>query len=325
MANHNPTKEMLDRLIELCRASERRHFDAAQHARNRALKLILKTSAEQRSRFGAELAELSASDQNTPNQPDAATAGLDRGASNLRSWFTLRRQRRQRVAMQNALNADTEAIAAYEEAINQNPAPAVATVLNRQLGELRLAAKRLAAMSAPSTERTLLVRLYEEDATADQVVRTLQENGVPRDQIYSAPVEQAGVYAKDNDERTRSRGETWVAGALWGGLLGLVVMLPFAIAQRLFLPQLPSVVLDGPYAVMIEWLLAATIAGAFIGSVFSLLIGQDIAEDDAYLYEESLEHGRRMVAVFTAPEQRASVEQILGLRHQFEVDPVPAV
>jgi hypothetical protein len=50
-------------------------------------------------------------------------------------------------------------------------------------------------------------------------------------------------------------------------------------------------------------------------------MGQDIVEDDEYLYAESLQNGNTLIAVTASPNNRPTVEKALGLQHQFEVQP----
>jgi hypothetical protein len=74
---------------------------------------------------------------------------------------------------------------------------------------------------------------------------------------------------------------------------------------------------------LLEYLVGGALVGAIFGLYFSIFIGQDIVEDDAWLYEQSLENGRVLLAVGTTAANRAAVARALGLQHQFEVQPQP--
>ena len=121
-----------------------------------------------------------------------------------------------------------------------------------------------------------------------------------------------------------ARWETMVAAALVGAVIGCLIVLPFAIAQRIYFPQLNGLVANSPTGVLIEYLVGGALVGAIFGLYFSIFIGQDIVEDDAYFYEQSLENGKVLVAVPATPTNRADVEKVLGLQHQFEVKPQTA-
>jgi hypothetical protein len=103
---------VLDPLIQVCITSEQRYLAAAQHARNRGLKLVLKTYAEQRIRFARQLrdivrqAEGGAVTNADPDHPAASNTGeaMNRGWNNIRAWFTVRRQSRQRLLLRAARN-----------------------------------------------------------------------------------------------------------------------------------------------------------------------------------------------------------------------------
>ncbi len=131
-------------------------------------------------------------------------------------------------------------------------------------------------------------------------------------------------YVNDKPDRERARWETMVAAALVGAVIGCLIVLPFAIAQRIYFPQLNGLVANSPTGVLIEYLVGGALVGAIFGLYFSIFIGQDIVEDDAYFYEQSLENGKVLVAVPATPTNRADVEKALGLQHQFEVKPQTA-
>jgi hypothetical protein len=239
----------------------------------------------------------------------------------MRAWFTIRRQSRQRLLLQKALQSDREVIAVYEEILRQQPGAAVAGLAEEQLAGLRRAESRLTSLSAPKRGGALLVRLYERPEQAAQVVTALEGAGVGRDHIYVADVERLQPYMDDTPARERARWETMAAAAVFGAIIGCVIVLPFAIAQRLYFPQLNGILATTPTGVLLEYLVGGALVGAIFGLYLSIFIGQDIVEDDAYFYEQSLENGRILLAVPATSANRADVEKVLGLQHQFEVKP----
>jgi hypothetical protein len=312
----------LGHLSQACRNSQEAYAYAAQHTRNRGLKLVLKSDAQERAEFQDQLRTFTGD----PSTVATHTTGsaLSRGWASMRAWFTIRRQSRQRLLMQKALQRDQEVIAAYSEALRTELPPDLTRLLQTQLVVVQRAERRVAALAAPRRAGALLVRLYEHGAQADQVVSALEGAGVTRDQVYVADVARLQPYGDDTPTRERARWETMAAAAVVGAVLGAVIIFPFAIAQRLYFPQLNGFFATTPMGVLLEYLAGGALVGAIFGLYFSIFIGQDIVEDDAYFYEQSLENGRVLVAVPATPSNRADVERALGLQHQFEVKPQTA-
>ena len=223
-----------------------------------------------------------------------------------------------------AVQSDKDAIAAYEEAIRQQLPPELDRLLQHQLSALRLAENRLVSLAAPRGNGALLVRLYERPEQVDPVVTALEGAGVRRDQLYIADVEHLQPYASDTPDRERTRWETMAAAAVVGARVGCAIVLPFAIAQRFYFPQLNGIIANSPNGVLVEYLVGGAVVGAIFGLYFGIFIGQDIVEDDAYFYEQSLENGRVLIAVPATSSNRANVEKALGLQHQFEAKPQTA-
>ena len=76
--------------------------------------------------------------------------------------------------------------------------------------------------------------------------------------------------------------------------------------------------------VLLEYLAGGLLVGAIFGLYFAIFIGQDIVEDDAYFTAQGLDQGTLLLAVPATGANRAAVERVLGLQHQFEVQPKSA-
>jgi hypothetical protein len=314
--------QILSRLSQACFDSQESYAYAAQHTRNRGLKLVLKSYAQERAQFQEQLRRFAP--ESLPLGAHGTDSALGRGWASMRAWFTIRRQSRQRVLMQKALESDKAVIVAYEDALRQQLPPDVMTQVRDQLAALYQAERRLTSLAAPRRDGALLVRLYERPEQVVQVVSALEGAGVQRDQVFVADVDHLDPYVNDKPDRERARWETMLAAALVGAVIGCLIVLPFAIALRIYFPQLNGLVANSPTGVLIEYLVGGALVGAIFGLYFSIFIGQDIVEDDAYFYEQSLENGKVLIAVPATPTNRADVEKVLGLQHQFEVKPQTA-
>ena len=79
-----------------------------------------------------------------------------------------------------------------------------------------------------------------------------------------------------------------------------------------------------PVGIIGEIALYGAVTGMFFSLIFSALIARNTEESDIYLYTDSLAQGNTLVAVFTNEKQVTKIEQALGLRHEHEVEPMPA-
>ena len=313
----------LNHLDQVCLNSQQAYAYAAQHTRNRGLKLLLKSYAQERAQFRQELREL-AKPESAEITASESSGALGRGFANVRAWFTVRRQTRQRLLLNKAAETEGAAISAYTAALSEPLPPAVEGTLRTQLAALRQAEGRLGALAARRQGDATLVRLYERPEQVQSVVAALTNTGVPREEIYVADVRQLEPDAADAPERERSRWETMLAAAIIGAVIGAVIMLPFAIAQRIYFPQLNGIFATTPMGVLLEYLAGGLLVGAIFGFYFAIFIGQDIVEDDAYFTAQGLDKGTLLLAVPATGANRAAVERVLGLQHQFEVQPKSA-
>ena len=311
----------LEELLTLNRESERRLYDAAEQARNRGLKLLLKSYAQQRTGFADALISLMRQAGYETLTTEPATAALSRGLTDIQATMIVRREDRQQLMLSQALTEEENALPHYAQALRQ-PLPAEVegllkqqyVVLDQMLRQLRLLANE--------EDHRLLVRLFDNANQAEQVVYELQEAGFGADQIYSAAVDALPVYLQEGKERPRSQRETVLVAAGLGLLVGLVLGGILAFAHRLYFPEVPGILSSTPTGVTIELLSAGAVIGALFGAIFGLLMGRDALEDDAYLSQEIIQEGDTLVAVVADADHESLAERIVGLRHEYEVEPV---
>jgi hypothetical protein len=212
-------------------------------------------------------------------------------------------------------------LAKYKQALQQ-PLPAeVQDLLKHQYVALDKMLRQMRLLGNEEDHR-LLVRLFDNADKAERVVYELEEAGFGAEQIYSAAVEALPVYTRERTQRRRAQGETVLAAAGLGLLVGLVLGGILAFAHRTYFPEVPGILSSTPTGVTIELLSAGAVIGALFGTIFGLLIGRDAAEDDSYLSQESIHDGDTLVAVVADTGKESLAERIVGLRHEYEVEPV---
>ncbi|MCX6049405.1 MAG: DUF2383 domain-containing protein [Chloroflexi bacterium] len=320
----NNLLQTLTRLIESCIESDKTLYSTAEQLDNRGMKLLVKSYAQQHARFTGQLQDIVKQMGDTPPENRDAAAAVGQGLNDVKAAMMVKLQGRHHAALLTALQNEDKTVAAYEAALQAALPERMQTLITQQAERVRNIQRQLQIMTG-ETARQLVVRLYNQPGEAERVLDQLQRAGFTSDEIYTAPIEQAAtIYRADTQQRGRSKSQTVLAMGLAGAGFGLALGLLAGIFQNLLAPNtvgfLPA---GGLGAIMIVGLLGAVI-GAIFGLIFGLLIGQNNAEDDAYLYTESLKDGDTLLVVFTDSRNKAEADRIVGLKNQREIAPKPA-
>jgi hypothetical protein len=318
-----PAEHLIDRLIDGLNESEQRFFHAAEHVRNRGLKLVLKTYIRQRAQFARELGDV-LHPGGYERSPADSSPSFGQGLSDIQATMVVRREDRQHLVLSQIADADEALVKAYSDALAEPLPGALHSLLQRQLDELRRVQRRLRLLAEESGNRRILVRLFNDAHKAEAVVNQLQRAGFDEDAIYTTSVENISLDPAEPVQRRRSMRGTVTTSAIMGAVVGLILGGLLAFGHRLYFPEVPGLISSTPQGVTFELLAGGALIGALFGTIFGLLMGRDAAEDDAYLTYESLRDGDTLVAVTTDSANAAQAERIVGLRHEFEVEPSTA-
>jgi uncharacterized protein (TIGR02284 family) len=317
------TTQALTQLISALAASEQRLRDAAEHIRNRGLKLVVKTYAQQRATFSRKLQTLIAfSHPPHISEPSPSGGALARGWLNIKAAMTIRRRFRHYLLLRDILAGEAQTVDAYQAALAAPLPPETQQIVEQQHQQILITNRWLAAMTTHQDGR-VLVRLFDDEYEADQTVESLQEAGFAAGEIYKTAIDEMNVYENPTGQSSGWRETVW-AGSVLGFLVGALAGVLVGFAQRAYFPEWQNVIIPTPLGALFELPLLGGLIGSFFGFIFSLLIGIDAKEDDEYLYGESLKNGSTLVAVFAHGAALPRAEQIVGLRHGFEVKPALA-
>jgi uncharacterized protein (TIGR02284 family) len=316
-------RDTIKRLVEVSRESERRFYNAAEHVRNRGLKLILKTYVQQRADFADVLTRLLHQAEAEPPADRDLSGALSRGWTDIKATMIVRRRVRQEILLNEIANEEDATLRAYDQALQQPLPGDVEAIIRQQAIEIERVQRRLRQL-AGSKDVRILARLYDDAEEARQVLAQLGRAGFSDDDLYTARIEAVDLFEDDASERRRSMKDTILAAAGIGAIVGLALSGLLALAHRIYFPEIGGILADTPAGVTIELISGGIAIGILFGVIFGALIGRDAAEDDAYLFTKSLQQGDTLLAVFTDSTQVARVEQVIGLRHQFEVEPAAA-
>jgi len=154
-------------------------------------------------------------------------------------------------------------------------------------------------------------RLYDDYATANQVMRQLEAAGVPASEISivasNADSWYSSTKSKDRDhdgvdDRAEGAATGAAIGATTGGVAGLLAGLGL-----LAIPGIGPVVAAG-------WLASTAVvaaAGGLTGGIIGALTEAGVSDEDAHVYAEGVRRGGALLTVRIPEADRARVESIM--------------
>lgn len=145
---------------------------------------------------------------------------------------------------------------------------------------------------------TTLIALYEDMATATDVIDALQAEGYPATNISLITNDAVGEYRQYLEHLDLDRGDDDVtpregvtAGAILGGLVGLGVAI---------IPGIGPVLAAGPLAALLAGGVVGAATGAATGGIAAALMNLNLSEDEAAEYAEGVRRGGTLVVVNVA-------------------------
>lgn len=309
MLSSNPTVATLNQLIRLNIAAELGFETAAEHVKNRGLKLYLKRYAQQRAHFVDELHQELTRWGGAMRIARNPLAALHRGWIDIKAALVIGRDQEALVVLRECLRGEQVALHTYTQARQAALPVIVDELLQRQAAQIQQIYDQLCRL-AECSDKALLVQLFERPESTPTVVAQLAAGGIAADQIQATPVTQVGAYTChcQRQRLLESSSAGGVLGAVAGLLLSAVVTLPLLVSGTMAL-SLSGLLLP---------ILLGILIGAGGGSIFGFLIGQGITEDDAYFYQSTMQNGGMIVAVQTANGQTTAIRQILHRQRDHE-------
>lgn len=296
------TVARLNSLIRLNQASERGFVTAAEHVKNRGLKIYLKSYAEQRAQFVEELRTAIVQLGGKVVEKSNPLAVVHRGWIDIMATLTIGRMNQARVVLHESLRGEQLALRHYQQASQEQHPPTIHTMLEAHTAQIRATDEHLSGIVAHNPN-VLLVQLFERVDSAQTAVANLVAAGVAATDIQVAPIAQLRRYTRDYHRQLMF--ESTVACALMGMgvgvLLGLLTIIPLMLSG-----MIESEI--GGFGLPI-WI--GALVGIAGGIIFGLLIGQGIGEDDAHFYQTGLRDGSSVVTVRAANAPAKQAHQIL--------------
>lgn len=302
------TVSALNELIRVCRDSQEGFRVAAESVRNRGLKTLFKSFAQQRAEFANELQEEIRRLDGTPRQGGSTLAGLHRGWINIKAAMTIGAQRTENGVLEETQRGERVARRTYAQALEKELPDDTEALVRRQHQSILRVGTQIERMSGQAGLR-MVVRLFDAEDDVQQAIARLTDEGFSEEAITRIPLTQE-VAVYDEDTRRQSVGESAGAGALLGLLVGLLIGLAGGLGM-IFVPGMNLGMEVGfPETLIVGGLVGAGI-GAVFGALIGALIGTGVVEEDAYLYADSLAHGNVLLCVETARERADEAATIM--------------
>jgi uncharacterized protein (TIGR02284 family) len=294
------------RLYRICKDGERGFEVVARDVRNRGLKVVLRSFAEQRRGFSAELEGVLR--EMGVHAPDGETllGTVHRGQIIIRAALTLGQQNVENTVLEEAIRGENVAVRTYEKATETELSPDLKAMVERHYEAIRKVRDQLKMLRGSEGNR-MLVRLFDSEGDAGTALEALRASGLEPKMTELANV---GEVAQPYAIRSDTARETTISGAVMGAAAGLIIGVVAATAT-MFVPGVSTMVFPAWWA---NWLLIVAIgivSGLLGGALFGFLIAKGIQDTDAYLYDDSLQHGVKLLSLQCKEEEAPEMSELL--------------
>ena len=297
---------ILNNLHKLCKAGEKGFEVVAENARNRGLKMLLKTYAHQRAEFADELETEIQRLGGEVSKRESIRGLIHRGRIDIVATLTIGEHNVENSILSEALLGEGAAVKAYKRALLMELPAETGTIVQRQADQVQLAHDHVELLRGRSGER-LVVRLFDSHEDTKVARAALVKAGFSEEDMETVPV---GEFSRSYSGKGTTLKETIISGALggaiWGSLIGAITGASVWIVPG-FDPLIGST-LQTTWAAIA---LGGTIVGAVFAVLLSFLIGLGISEEDVYLYDDSLRHGVELLKLRTGSERWLEATQIM--------------
>jgi uncharacterized protein (TIGR02284 family) len=273
---------------------------------NRGLKILLKTYAQQRRQFCAELMAEIERLGGKLTMRRSLRGVVHRGRIDIFATLIIGPQNVENMVLNEAALGEQAANRAYKNALAKALPAETRAIVERQYQQVQAVSEQIDRLRGQSGER-LVVRLFDEDQDTETAVQALQRAGFTLEGIKVLPLNEVmSVYEGKGSTVTDTVVSGAVGGAIWGSILGAVAGLGILLVPDL--QPFWSTTTEGTWGVIA---LSGTIIGALFGVILGFLIGTGVGAEDAYSYEGSVEHGNTLVMLNTEAMRAEEAARIM--------------
>ncbi len=222
----------LNSLYRLCRAGERGFEVVAANLKNRGLKLVLKTYAQERAQCAAALQAEIQRLGGAVSERGSVRAMIHRGRIHILATLTIGAQNVENLVLAEALLGEQAALSAYRRVLAQALPAQSRALVEGQFQQVQAARAQLSLLRGQAGQR-VVVRLFNSAPDAEAALRALAEAGiVPTHTEMSDVREVTSVYTGKGAPVREVVLAGAVGGALWGSLAGALAGLSVVLCRE---------------------------------------------------------------------------------------------
>lgn len=304
--NKQETVRTLTRLHKICKAGEKGFNIVANMVRNRGLKVLLKTYAQQRRRMASELGTAIEALGGSVPERRSLRGMIHRGRIAITATLSIGQAATEAMALKEAMVGEKAALRAYDRALSRDLPADIRAMVQKQQEEVQETSRQVSRLRGLPGDR-LVVRLCNSEDEAEVVVTALEEVGFNQEAME---VVELNRMADHYDEENSIVGEAVISGAvggaIWGGVFGAIAGLGILLVPGIQ-PVFASTI-QGTWAFIT---LSGIVCGAILGMILGFFIGLGVAEEDAYIYDTSMKQGTMMILLHTNRRRAPEASEIM--------------
>lgn len=306
-ADNRQTINTLNRLVRLCNASEKGFSVAAENVKNRGLKVMFKSYAQERAKWADAWREEVKELEGEPAEGSGLLAAAHRGWINIKAAMTIGQQSTEKVVLGEAVRGEKVAERRFQDALQRSLPADVKTVIQERHERVRQVSDRVQELAGREGRR-LVVRLFDTEADVAEAESALADAGFDPEGMERVPMSQVlDVYQGRNGIGTAM--ESALAGALVGAALGVLLGL-VAGGSTMIAPGEPLFSM-GIGELFLWTIVSGAVAGAIFGALIGAIIGQGVSQEDEYRYADSVKRGTVVLCVRTDVSRAARASEIM--------------
>jgi uncharacterized protein (TIGR02284 family) len=296
----------LNRLHRICVAGELGFEVVAKNLSNRGLKVVIKSYAQQRTRFAAELKQEIERLGGQVSERRSIRGIIHRGRIDIFAALTIGPHNVERTVLGEAVRGENAAVNAYKSVLDGDMPAQTKEIVQRQYESVQAARDRMILLRGDSGER-LVVRLYDMEEDAEAALQALREAGFdPADMEVVDVKDVTSIYEGEGSRTSDTVASGAFGGAIWGTAIGAAAGLGVVLIPGMEMMRM------GPNPT-VSWIiitLIGTVVGALFGAILGFFIGHGATEEDAYVYDVSVKYGTKLVRLRTTNERAMEATRV---------------
>ena len=297
----------MDHLIRVLEAGEHGYAISALNVRNRGLKALFKSYAQQRARFKTELLVEMECLGMVAKPRSNIMAALHRGRINIFASLTIGQEHKEQVVLKEILFGEKMALQAYETLLEDDLPPDSVNLLSCQQSEIRRIMEQIQFMRGKEGSRMVL-RLFDTDQDFETALRELKDAGLRLEAIIWLNFKDVIEFYEGKTSLVKETVLTGaIGGAFYGGLIGSLSGVSMQMAGIAPLGALAG------HGLWPLWMLTGVIVGSLVSAFLGLMFSIGVTDEDAYLYRQSIKSGKIILLTIVDALQASEVGRIMTL------------